>query len=172
MGATVTFDNQSSRDVKNPVMHLIEHIRLHAARKTKMVVRRVGSYALPNLIKAKSTERFDNVGFIVPAVCPTLTSSRIIQIGYHLDLNFDAAGPSVSSDMKVPLVIGTIPLGESRNVLSNQLSFQPNFFGAVTVRAEQDQKGGDGEPIVQQFLPHYPFYKDFSINHNNQTKKY
>ena len=176
LSGNVTIDNQSSRDVKQPTIHLYEQVRLHATRKTKTMTRKICSFTLPKVIKENSSERFDNIGFAIPPVCPTLYTSRVIELNYFFDLNFDATGISVSTDLKIPLVIGTIPLNESSGAnlpnaappypTNNQFNFQPNFFGAIegsTLPVAQPEKGEVIESDSSAYIPQYPFYKDFSI---------
>ena len=171
LSGDVTINNQSSRDVKPPTIHLYEKLTLHATTRSKTFVRAICSFNLPKSVPSGTSESFNNIGFVIPAVCPSsLPTSRIINLSYYFDLNFDASGISFSTDMQVPLTIGTIPMreessnngpnGQYQLPTSEHFNYKPNFFGPTSDSAlplAQPDKGELIESNSAAYIPQYPY---------------
>jgi hypothetical protein len=76
-------------------------------------------------------------------------------------LNFDPSGLSMSTDLQIPIVIGTIPLREQQQ--NSSLSQQFRYMTSVFKENFEYQEDLTGEIIEsgQNFTPIYPYYNDF-----------
>jgi hypothetical protein len=97
---------------------------------------------------------------IPPVVSSSNGLCKIIQINYYLNLNFNPSGLSMSTDLQIPVVIGTIPLKDQTQ--SNSLSQQFQYMASIFKENFDYQEDLKGEVIEsgQNFTPVYPFYND------------
>lgn len=168
----VAIDNKSNREVKEMTVNLIQVIKFHATRKSRTCTRNVASIQFPKRIAERSMEKWDNSVLVIPPVCSSSNMTcRIIEVSYMVTFNFDASGVAVSTDITIPIVIGTIPMAIQANQMQPQLPFtyEADMFGPNTVQmpSENDagaDKGEMYESDANTFKPFYPYYKDYSIN--------
>lgn len=160
-------DNKSNRDIKPPLASLVQVVRLQATTKSKTTHRKVATLELPNRIQERMCEKFDNMKLVVPPVCSSsFGTSRIIDISYYFDLNFDASGPSISTDLNIPVVIGTVPLLRSdqdhpQSSSHAILTFEASIFDANQFKQELIDKGEIMQSDTDTYKPFYPYYKNF-----------
>ena len=158
-------DNKSNRDIKAPTASLVQVVRLQATTKSKTTHRKVTTLELPKRIEERTCENFDNMKLLVPPVCSSsFGTSRIIDISYYFDLNFDAAGPSVSTDLNVPIVIGTVPLASddnNRQSTYSNLTYEASIFDANQFKQELIDKGEIMQSDADTYRPFYPYYKNY-----------
>jgi len=102
---------------------------------------------------------------IVPPLASTSDEScKIIDINYFLNLNFDASGVSISTDLRIPIVIGTIPLRNEKQQAENdqnQLSSQFQYLTSIFENTRDYGEEINCEPLDsdgKKFMPLYPYY--------------
>jgi hypothetical protein len=166
-----TVDNRSSREIKSCTVNLIQHLVFHATTKSKRCTRTVALIKYPKKINAKTTETWSDSVLTIPPVCSSSNGTcRIIEVIYSVVFNFDASGMAISTDVSIPITIGTIPLQDSNNQTQHNLpySFEASHFGAESnqMPPEFEQKGEVFESDANSFKPYYPYYKDFSIRNS------
>jgi len=144
---------------------IVEQIKFHSTRKTKTCSRKVATVKFHRKLNSKETYEWTNreTQLIVPPVPSSSNGTcRLIEISYYLNLNFDATGISVSTDLKIPIVIGTIPLyDQQRPLMSNEVN--PYSF-QVSIFENNDKDGHFGEDIKGEIIesdggnykPYYP----------------
>ena len=100
----------------------------------KIVSRVASSTPLPWPVGKSTTENYPNVELVIPSVPPsTLNDSRVIIVGYYISLNLTSSDPTVTSDLRIPITIGTAPLvrGDHVYTRNNQYSILPSVFGGI-----------------------------------------
>jgi hypothetical protein len=151
-------------------LELIEQIRFHSTRKTKLCTRVVAMINFPRKLGPQDVYEWTHreTPLVVPPVASTSNGTcKIIDISYLLNLNFDASGISVSTDMRIPLVIGTIPMRDQNqsqndeNKLSTQFKYLASIFES-TGDYEEEIKGEVVESDRNNFKPFYPYYSDMA----------
>lgn len=144
-----------------------------ASSKTKTCSRDVATIEHTSSVASNSHEDWNNIKLLIPPVCSsTINPELIIEIKYELVLNFDASGSHVSKSLRIPIVIGTIPLTEadigtppSYGLLSYQASVFDPESGSI---AETNSIKGDVlESDSKTFKPYYPYYE----TNQNSIKK-
>ena len=176
--ANVLIKNDCKKEVKPPILVLYEYTRLNSMSYNKSIDRMVCKLDLSKPIAPNSEERFENVGFMIPPVCPSM-KAQVLDLTYYLSLKFSAAAKLSSGvEVSIPLTIGSIPFKEDTNIqgvgpnpTTNMFNFQPNVFSSEQTMPQEQPKGemvGSG-PI--NFSPQYPFFKDLSTKDSNQSKR-
>ena len=169
-------DNRSRREIKPMTVRLVQEITFHGQRFTyhiKKVKREVAMVRYTNTIAARTHEDWSQIKLLIPPVCSTTDSSQphIIEIGYELVFNFDAAGAHVSRDLSIPIVIGTVPLVDSSQDNTVAIvdpssiqthSYMPSVFepnDSDHLPLEYDDIIGDIiESNAKSFKPLYPYF--------------
>lgn len=156
---------------------LIQQIRFIATWKTKIDKRVISKVIFPSIVNERSFQDWNNIVLPIPAVCSTSNGiSKIIEVNYMAVFNFNPSGMSVSKDLIIPIVIGTIPFRENYGVsLGNDdssapppYSYEGCMFGPNTTKLsnEDDEKGEYYENDSNTYRPLYPVYKDFSMDNS------
>lgn len=167
---SVIINNRSSREIKTMKVDLIQQIRFHATTKSRTCTRHVASVVYPAKIPPRQQEHWDNIALVVPPVCSSSNGTcRIIEVNYAINLNFDAAGVALSQDLTIPIVIGTIPLMNLGMPVPNNLplTYQASIFDPTPnqeMPPDYETKGEVVESDANSFRPHYPYFKDYSID--------
>ena len=174
-------DNKSNRAVKRMSVSLLQQIRFHATTKSRTVCRTVASIQYPGEIEPKGFKEWNNSVLAIPPVCSSFNGTcRIIEVNYIVQFNFDVSGPSISTDLNIPIVIGTIPLGSNIRPVAPispvgggeasappPYSYEACMFGPNPV-PEEVGKGEIVESDIDSYKPFYPYYKDFSLDSQNK----
>ncbi len=171
MQFSAKIENKSSRDVKPMTLELIEQIRFHSTRKSKLCTRMIAKIRCPRKLDSQEIYEWTNreTNLIIPPVASTSNGTcKIIDISYLLNLSFDASGLSVSTDLRIPIVIGTIPMRDpnqqaqnNENQLSAQFKYLASIFESTGDYGEEikgEVIGSDGNT----FKPFYPYYGDLA----------
>ena len=166
----VQIQNQTTRQQPAPVLSLCQQLVLNSAQKMNVVARVAASAPMPWPVAASQTENYANVELAIPSVPPsTLNDSRVIIVGYYLSLNLDpAADPTLSSDLRIPITVGTVPMAQGDHVYNrlNQYSLLPSVFGGIENAALDRELTPTGElresnqPI---YLPYYSVYNSLAL---------
>lgn len=108
-------ENNTKRKTKRMTIKLFQTIKFHATTKTKTSGSNVVFLNCDKQLGTHASEEWNN-SFMVPVVCPSSNGlCKIIEIGYVLVFNFDATGTSTSTDLMIPITLGTIPLIDEQN---------------------------------------------------------
>ncbi len=104
-----TIDNQSSKDINKFQISLVQKLNLKADQISKIVKRFMVTLVYPKKIKRETKKEFNNLILKVPPVNPnSFSSSSIVNISYYIKIIFDIEGPSIDTDLIIPIVIGNI----------------------------------------------------------------
>ncbi|CAF0782805.1 unnamed protein product [Brachionus calyciflorus] len=165
----VSVVNQTRKEIKQMKVTLMQNLRFEAKSRVRNCTRKVASMEFPNKVGIKTTEKWNNLPILIPSVSPsTMGNSRLIDVSYELFLNFDATGVSTSTDLNVPIVIGTIPLRKGNKIGNTDLPFllEECVFEPDPIQIkenEQKQKRREVfETDANTFKPLYPYYKDYT----------
>ena len=143
-------------------------IVFNSPKKSRTEYRFVDSIKYEHFISKKSNEEWNNAAIIIPAVCSSSNGTcDIIQLKYCLVLNFDLKNFSSSTDLEIPVVIGTIPMRSENPAIQNNFSYESDTFGnnpvAISWRDDDDGKERDVvESDVSSYKPFYPFYRNIT----------
>jgi hypothetical protein len=150
-------------------LDLIQQIRFHATQKTKVCKRIIAILQCPRKLDPQEIYEWTNreTSLIIPPIASTSNGTcKIIDISYLLDLTFAASGLSIATNMKIPIVIGTIPMRDpdqqaqnNENQLSAQFKYLASIFESTPDSGEEikgEVIGSDGNT----FKPFYPYYGD------------
>lgn len=159
--------NQSHKPIKICAVKLIQQMRFHATTKTRSEVRDVALVYCPQPINAG--EFYDWSGSLqIPPICSTLNHltsvCRNIEIEYSLSLYFDVTTFSFSTNIQVPIVVGTVPM-QSEDRVQNDValpSYESCMYGACESRMPSEETGRKGEILNSDentFKPIYPYFK-------------
>ena len=92
----------------------------------------------------------------VPPICASSNGlSKIIDISYLVLFNY-VTEDSDAVFLKIPVVVGTIPMNEE---IKFKYSYEISLFDASSIRSTSDLKGEIIENDKSTFKPYYPFYK-------------
>lgn len=69
-------------------------------------------------VAARDNKMFD-FQLLIPLIPPTNLTCRVITISYSLQVTGKVSGIHRSPIIRIPITIGTVPLGSSQNVVSN-----------------------------------------------------
>lgn len=88
-------------------------------------------------------------------------------MSYAIKLTFEAGFFASSSELSIPIIIGTVPLMESgKSVPKNiPVTYQESIFDPTTTQEipnEYDIKGVIVQTDADMFRPYYPYYKNLS----------
>ena len=180
MMLNIVLENGSNRDLTGPKVEFYSKLRLHASCKSKTITRLVYLLNLDKQVSARSTEKFDKIQIPLPQLCPTsMNMCKILDVSYFLSVRLDISLSSISMDLNLPIVIGTIPIRDNHNVLlmpstpsiitphgieneeSSKFTFDETHSEAETDTTLVDMSPKSPEPVDGHFKPHYPFYKHF-----------
>ena len=162
-------DNRSNKSVTMST-RLIQNLRFHTRSKTKSCKRVIGETTYPGRVEPRTNVTWKGA-LIIPPVCQSSNAScRIIEITYTIDFNFSSNGVSISTDLLVPITIGTIPLrsveamSDDMNASNLPPSYEACMFGPNPNQMPPDYE--DKREIIESddasFRPMYPYYKDYS----------
>ena len=100
---------------------------------------------------------------------------RIIDVSYTVVYSFDTSGIAIGKDLKIPIIVGTIPLRGVDNKQSSAAAemslinstpsyetcmFEPNS-DPNEMPTDYETKGEFVETDSNTFKPIYPYYKDY-----------
>ncbi len=181
----VDFDNQSSKQILETYVNLVQTLKLSGQNETKLVKRVVCTARFLDRIKSRSSETWESSCLVIPPLCPTLNGlSSIIQVNYSLVLFLHLSGLSCAKSLTLPIVIGTVPIKNHhamhdkhlrRDTLDN-ISFEPDRSSYVCKVSKSESSrnrsfsaffdpefdmihGEFMDSEDDEFKPSYPYYK-------------
>jgi hypothetical protein len=115
----VDLRNMSKQVVSELCVKIVQVIQLYAEGRSVRDRTDVQSTTYNRSIMPSSSDKWDGE-MQVPPVCPSLKDiCKVIQIAYYGVLAFKVGSNEVPSAVSIPLVIGSIPLKETRKKSSN-----------------------------------------------------
>lgn len=161
----VTIVNQTSKEIKQMKVVLIQNLRFEAKSRVKACTRKVVAMEFPKKVSPKTKEKWENMPLLIPSVSPsTMGKSRLIDVSYEVSLNFDATGISISTDMNIPISIGTIPLRKGDMVLP--FAYEECVFEPDPIQIKENEQNQRRKEVIETdantFKPLYPYYKDYT----------
>ncbi|CAF0905004.1 unnamed protein product [Brachionus calyciflorus] len=158
---SVKIDNKSNKKLDKITIYLNQKIAFHARCKSKSVYRTVAFLKCPKSIEKKSIEKWED-RFLIPSICSSSNGTcHIIQVAYDISFEFGSSGLSLNKNLRIPLVIGTIPLRSNENQSINYpFSFQASHFESEA-NTNMELKGEIVKSDVETYKPFYPYY-DFT----------
>ena len=150
-------ENKSSRDIKEMDVSIVQNIRLYSTSKSKTFTKTIANIKHPKLVSGKSVEDWNN-GLHVPAVCSSSNGGcNIIELSYSLVFKFVPTGIAAKPHLKIPIVVGTIPI---RDVEKNsmKISYEQSPFKSSSIKSTQEFKGEMVKNDSDSYKPFYPFY--------------
>ena len=111
IGFNAEVDNLSNRDMKSSFLNLVEVVTYRATTKSR-TERRVVAEIRRGMIRPGTSHYWEGVVMRVPAVPPTGLAGKcsIIDVQYSLEFHVDPSGPSFDLVVRIPVIVGTIPL--------------------------------------------------------------
>lgn len=99
--------NNTSRNMTALKAKLVQNVQYHSSRKTKSNVQTIAKLAGPSIPK-REFANWSNEPFAIPATCPTILTSGVITVSYHVVINVEVP---MGTDLKitVPVTFGTVP---------------------------------------------------------------
>lgn len=86
----------------------------HANFKTNWSPKIISNIVLAVYIEPNEKKVWTNMELLIPRVSPTL-NDHIIEIKYKLLFSFKTSSLSFAKEVVIPIVIGTIPFGDSNS---------------------------------------------------------
>jgi hypothetical protein len=161
-GEKLTFntiiDNKSSYIIKQIIFSIEQNICLKAKNKHRTFSRTVTQTVFEKNVGKNTCEEWSNLVPIHP-VCPSSSSSlsKIINVIYSAKLMVVPAGAHLSFVLQIPVVIGTIPFGETNNPSLTEISFGVSQFKTIDNPILTEVIQGDNfSKQDENFLPQYP----------------
>ena len=152
---------------------LVQLIEFSARQMTKITKKKcsitVTFISYPNTIAKRKLEKWGNFKLNIPAVCSTSNGmSRLIDVSYQVLLNFDASSMAFSTDVAIPIIIGTIPIRLADHIIDDNdppppYSYEPSIFGSIIFDGaanENENKDEVCESDENTFKPFYPYFKN------------
>ncbi|XP_048382256.1 arrestin domain-containing protein 3-like isoform X2 [Stegostoma tigrinum] len=143
-------ENNSSRKVV-PKAAIYKTQIFHAERKKNRVTELITKIEGEPVLAGKS-ESWNGVELKIPALTPTLMNCSIIQMEYSLTVYLHVPS-SLNLDVKLPIVIGTIPLhpvnGQATN-FSTQYGMNYNNFNNYSSTLPEGPEGNSGFLFTNQ----------------------
>ena len=166
-GETLSFkailDNKSSNSMKFVSFQIIQQILCITRYKSRMFERLVCELPYPNKINERTCEEWSN-SVVIPPVCPSSNGlSKVMNISYSAVLYVNPSGAHLGFYALIPIVIGTIPLTQDNYENYQPLSFETSRFVAEKNSELDEKQKGEVTNMNADFLPSYPYYKDFSF---------
>ncbi|CAF0761104.1 unnamed protein product [Brachionus calyciflorus] len=165
----ITVNNKSNRLISRMSVSLIQKIKFKANYRTKLSYRTIENFRFPSSVQERSIVKWDNSVLIIPPICPTSDGRcKIIDVSYLVLFDFCASGLSLTKEMLIPIVIGTIPLRPQVERIWNDelISYEECKFGPYPDKISFDEEDFDDimETTEEKFKPLYPFFKEFFSN--------
>ena len=161
----VQVKNETTLVIPAPTLYLCQQLVLNSTQKMKTVSRVASSVTLPWPVSKSNTENYPNVELVIPSVPPsTLNESRVILIGYYISLNLTSGDPTQTSDLRIPITIGTVPMSRGDHVYTrnNQYTLLPSVFGGIENYDLDRQLKPTGELRESNELLYIPNYSVFN----------
>ena len=153
---------------------LVQRVTLHSTRKSRTWSRVVAELKFPKEIQEGAYEEWNNAFLTIPPICSSSNgTSRIIHVAYEILLEIDPNGPAIDLCVSIPICFGTVPLrmDNETNPQEPQSNFGQQVFQSSYFEASDNQEiqpttelKGDVVNMDQNFVPSYPFYKDFTVS--------
>jgi hypothetical protein len=157
-------NNKSERKIRMRVK-LWQNATLKTSSKSRTFSTDIGGFSFYKEIDSNSSEVW-NSNFQIPPVCPSLNFlCRIIDVNYSVNIELDASGCASSLDVKVPILIGTIPLRQANNNAGftyERFKIDSNQPSSQNVN-DDDKPKGEIVNLDENYTPSYPYFKDFSV---------
>jgi hypothetical protein len=181
----VDIDNQSSKEILETYVNLVQTLKLNAQNQTKIVKRVVCTARYLDMIKPRSIEAWDSSCLVIPPLCSTLNGlTPLIQINYSLVLYVNLSGLSCTKSLTLPIVIGTVPIQgnvmhgkTARQDRIDNISFEHDMYVSSANKGSNPAIRKDRNSLVSfdsgfdmingefmdsedlEFMPSYPYYK-------------
>ena len=150
IGFSAEVDNLSNRKMNGSFLNLVETVTYKAHTKIKREQRVVSEIRRGRILPGTS-DYWDGVNMRVPAVPPTNLAGRcgIMDVQYTLEFHVDPSGPAFDLVVRLPIIIGTIPLRQYIN------TFAPPPVTLENPPAYEDI-GGDVIKVASDTAPSAP----------------
>ena len=127
--------------------------------KSKTCTRIIKEVFYPKKTNPKSFETWTLGQLIIPTLCPSSDDScGIIEISYNLILK---VGSSVSllSNLEVPITIGTIPLKQDSNSITQSIA---QYKQEISFSNDSNNNINSLQTQSDLIKPYYPVYKEYA----------
>jgi hypothetical protein len=154
--------NTTTDEIKNINSKLIQIIEFKTPAKTSKHVQTIKSIDYESTVSQKATMEWDS-SMIIPVTEPSsIKDCKIINISYHLELNFDTVGSNQKFQLDIPVEIGTDPIQEKNTFTSTYKSL--NYR-----KTDNDQiKNMNDNNAIDKYTPSYIYY-NFHVTENEPT---
>lgn len=147
---SLQISNQSMDDTEGYVLEFSQKITFNARtphHKERHTTKVLVSKRLTDTCLRLSNRMFEG-DFLIPAIPPTTDKSSIICVEYYLKITVQLPCCKPNTDLKVPLVIGTIPIRESvtGNRLLNSMEVQPFIPSAPEISSPENETMDSSAP--------------------------
>ena len=172
----VNIQNLSSSSLNELSVSLVQKIVFSSSNsRQKRAIRIVASIKSSTVIEAHSNESWRQAIKIPPVISTSNGTCKIIQITYELVLNVNPMGLAFSKNLKIPVIIGTVPINEDNTQTADDLlppSYEMCVFGSE--RAAEIPNYGSTQPTIidneQTWnTPMTPLYPYFNRKLNSNT---
>ena len=111
IGFNAEVDNLSNRDMSSSFLNLVEVVTYRATTKSR-TERRVVAEIRRGMIRPGTSDYWEGVVMSVPVLPPTGLAGNcsIIDVQYSLEFHVEPSGPSFDLVVRIPVIVGTIPL--------------------------------------------------------------
>lgn len=177
-----SIDNKSGRTIREMTVRLLQNLRFHATTKSKSCTRTVAAIQFPGKIGPRSQDTWNSSVLTIPPVCSSSNGTcRIIEVSYLVEMSFDTSGIAISKDLRIPIIIGTVPLTAKATQDAYPLldgdeeaaapSYEECLFSASAssrprpkdhMPADYEAKGELVESDQATFKPYYPYYRNMT----------
>jgi hypothetical protein len=107
----VGIDNQTSREIIETYVNLMQVIKFSVQNGTKLVKRVVCTVRYLGKVKPRCIENWNSSCLQIPPLCSTLNGlSALIQVNYSLVLYFHLSGISFAKSLTLPIVVSGFSL--------------------------------------------------------------
>ena len=153
-------DNKSSYVIKQIIFSLEQDIYCETRQKNRIFNRTVTQIVFDKIVSKNSCEEWCNALVKIPPVCPSssINTGKIINISYNAKLKVVPAGAHLSFEIKIPIVMGTIPFSEA-NVLNSTFGVS-EFENKINPVLSEVINGENFTNINENFVPQYPILCD------------
>lgn len=130
IGFNAEVDNLSNRDMSGSFLNLVEVVTYRATRKSR-TERRVVAEIRRGLIRPGTSDYWEGVVMKVPPLPPSglAGSCTIIDVQYSLEFHVDPSGPAFDLVVRIPVIVGTIPLLQYIPTFAPPPSYESGEFG-------------------------------------------
>ncbi|XP_004207784.1 arrestin domain-containing protein 3 isoform X1 [Hydra vulgaris] len=134
--------NNTTRNMAGMKAQLYKHVEYIASHKRKCCSEKIAVIQGPKIPKGES-DSWQNQPFLIPATCPTISTSSLIKVWYELSVEIDVSW-GFDPAVRMQIIIGTVP--HFSTYCQPGASFQPNQFQQYPELQSQTPNGFMGYP--------------------------